>query len=147
MVRPLKAHFFNWDQVQSRWTWCPLWAPATPNPTALMRNESDHSCIEMQIFKDDGVSNYSIFLPMEFVNEQRLGPHFSGHFTRVRAGLLIKYIISWSFWQKPKPCRFLLLYRKFPYSTVFGESVTVLIENNGFVGFVIEQQLAKIYDV
>ena len=38
--------------------------------------------IEMQIFKDNGgVSNYSIFLRMEFVNEQRLGPHFSGHFT------------------------------------------------------------------
>ena len=65
-------------------------APSPPNPTVLMRNESDHSCIEMQIFKDDGVSNYSIFLPMEFVNEQRLGPHFSGHFTRVRAGLLMK---------------------------------------------------------
>ena len=40
--------------------------------------------IEMQIFKDNGgVSNYSIFLRMEFVNEQRLGPHFSGHFTLV----------------------------------------------------------------
>ena len=39
--------------------------------------------IEMQIFKDNGgVSNYSIFLRMEFVNEQRLGPHFSGHFTK-----------------------------------------------------------------
>ena len=39
--------------------------------------------IEMQIFKDNGgVSNYSIFFRMEFVNEQRLGPHFSGHFTK-----------------------------------------------------------------